>query len=459
MGVSRLPRRFTGRSALFVFTLTAASFFLSATGASQSAAPVPWYFPTGQMTWFGTTFDFDNDGSEELILSTMDQGRHNAVTPATPIYALGVADGVVFNRTDTSFATPPMSFWARTLVKGDFNGDGQTDLFICSQGREPGDWRLAPLPRVNGVWGEQNQLWLNDSGVLVDHTVNAPQTIDFSHGCSAGDVDRSGRDSLLVNNLGTFPPYQQNYLASWRATGLTVTTPYVSTGTAAAFGFYTAAGDFDRNGYADIMGDRHVVWGGPTGRSVRSLPASQLDSTTFGDWQGTTVADLTGDGLPDVVKVLSSKAPGLVGARFVLFTSDGQGNMVEKLDAFPAIGTYGAHEFGLNLTVIDVNFDGFPDITTFGRTYTYGTTLTVHPRALWLNDGTGRFRLAHFADQITGPSGCGGRGGFGSVYFLKTADPAAYNLVIAGCFTGIPTFRFATRRVTPDDPMTIVVAP
>jgi len=411
------------------------------------------------MSWFGTAFDFEGDGNEELILSTMDARNYNAVTPPTPIHALGVAGDIVFNRTASSFATQPMSWWARTMVKGDFNGDGLLDLFICSQGREPNDASLRTLPRANGVWGEQNQLWLAQNGVLVDHSANSPQTIDFSHGCSAGDVDRSRRDSLLVNNLGTFPPYASNFLVKWHATGFRVTSPFMPDDRASgALGFYSAAGDFDGNGYADIVGDRRVAWGGPSGPSIRPFPASHLDSATFGDWQGTTVADFTGDGLPDVVKVLSTKAPQLVGARFVLFTGDRGGNMVEKRDAFPAISSYGAHEFGLNLTVIDANFDGFQDIATFGSTYTYGVSGQVSPRALWLNDGTGRFRLAHFSDQITERSACSGAGGFNNVFFLKTADPGAFNLVVAGCYPGTPTFRFAARKVSADKPLTIVPA-
>jgi hypothetical protein len=247
----------------------------------------------------------------------------------------------------------------------------------------------------------------------------------------------------------------------WTSTQWLIKYPFpvfTGTRTGKAFGFFTATADFDKNGYADVVGDQEVLWGGPNGPQVRTLPLDHLQSDTFGTWQGQAVADLNGDGYPDVVKVLSSKPSklGLVGARYVLYTSDGHGNLTEKIDAFPAIESYGQTEFGIAPTVIDINFDGFPDLVTFGNAYDSGTSLSTSPTAVWLNDGSGRFSLAHFSDPMVASSVCGGpKGAFKSAHFLKTANPKAYSLVLSGCYAGFPNVVYTARTVTPAAPLTI----
>jgi len=51
----------------------------------------------------------------------------------------------------------------------------------------------------------------------------------------------------------------------------------------------------------------------------------------------------------------------------------------------------------------------------------------------------------------------GTRGRFMSAYFLKTADPAAFNLVVVGCHSGVPN-TFTTRMVTAEAPLSIAPA-
>src|SRR5437868_4426196 len=106
--------------------------------------------------------------------------------------------------------------------------------------------------------------------------------------------------------------------------------------------------------------------------------------------QGRAVADFNGDGYPDLVKIVSSKQPALLGARFVMYAGDKAGLFAEKVDAFPAIDTYALREFSIDVSVIDLNCDGFPDIATFGHAYDSGFDFTTSPSAVWLNDGTGR---------------------------------------------------------------------
>ncbi len=81
-------------------------------------------------------------------------------------------------------------------------------------------------------------------------------------------------------------------------------------------------------------------------------------------------------------------------ARFELYLGDTVAGLVYKPDGFPALGAYDATHFGIDVSLVDINFDGFKDIVTFGHTYTgatypAGTPMHPTPDAFWLNDGTG----------------------------------------------------------------------
>lgn len=439
----------------------------------KGAAFVPpnaWIFPDDQITWFGATADLDGDGVDELIMPTVDGPAVHELSPPTAVHVLRVEDQILVDRTTDFFATVPMTWAVRRTMLGDFDGDGVRDIVFCGAGRETTDRSYVTLrPRVPGAWGEQNQVWLRRGAMFVDASAVFPQAAFYNHGCSVGDVDHSGHDSIMVNQVGgAVAPYPPTFMASWDGAQFAARTPFpllTGTRTGKPWGFFTATGDYDKNGYADVVGDLEILWGTPTGPVVAPLPPNALVTPTFGNWQGEATADLNGDGYPDLVKVLSTTpAVGLTGSRFVLYTGGPNRTLTEKLDAFPALATYNDNDFGIEPTVIDVNFDGLPDLVTFGSPY-YGVDRQPKPKsptAVWLNDGAGRFTLAHFSDRLGADSVCGGpRGRFSEVYFLKTADPMAYNMIVGGCYPGAPRdtlgltkTTFSVRTVTPDDPLT-----
>lgn len=426
----------------------------------EAAVPAgAFVFPADEIEWFGLAEDLNGDGNEELILASIDGPNINAPSPPTPVYVFNVEGSRLIDRSAEFFGTPPMTWSIRTMVLGDFDGDGQRDIFFCAAGRET-DRSLITTPRVPGVWGEQDRVFFRRDGRLVESAVPFPPSIDYGHGCSGGDVDHSGRDSIVVNNVGgPYPPYKSSYIVKWSGSQWVVSEPFpVFTGTRAgnAWGFYTATADFDQNGYADVVGDQEVLWGGPSGPVVRPLPQAAKFPIANWDMQGRAVADFNGDGFPDLVKIVSTKAGALQGARFVMYAGDKAGTFAEKLDAFPAAETYGAREFGIDVSVVDLNFDGFPDLATFGIAYDYGFAFTTSANAVWLNDGTGRFRLAHFSEPMMADSVCAGRGAFRSVYFLKTADPKALNMVASGCYPGSAKQGYLARAVTPAKPLIFV---
>lgn len=405
--------------------------------------------------------DLDADGEEELVVASIDSTAVDAVSPPTPIYILSNRNDAVVDRTLDFFDAAPLTWMLRTFLAGDFNGDGQMDLYLCTAGRETADRSLQTTPRTPGVWGEQDMVFFGNNGRLTDRTSTLPQSIDYSHGCGTGDIYKSGRSAVVINDVnGPYAPYRtSSAVLEWNGNQFDIKYPFpvfTGTRTGKAFGFYTATADFDRNGYADVIGDQDVLWGGAAGPASRPLAANALETPTFGTMQGRAVADFNGDGYQDAVKIISTTpATGLSGARFVLYTG-GPTGVTEKLDAFPSIETYRENDFGLDVSVLDLNFDGFLDMATLGFAYnvTRPRPAQPSPSAVWLNDGTGRFTLARFSDRLTESSVCNsGRGTFLSSFFLKSSDPNAYTLIVGGCYAGSAKPIYTSRRVTSGSPV------
>jgi hypothetical protein len=279
-----------------------------------------------------------------------------------------------------------------------------------------------------------------------------------------GDIYKVGRPAVVINDVnGPYPPYaQSSAVLQWNGTSFEVTYPFpkfTGTRTGKPFGFYTVTGDYDNNGYADVIGDSDILWGGPLGPASKSIPPNALETPTFGTMQGRANGDFNGDGYPDAIKIVSTTpANGLVGARFVLYLG-GKDGATEKRDAFPALDAYGSADFGLDVSVLDVNFDGIPDIATLGEGYNAGqpNTQGSAPTAVWLNDGTGRFTFARYASAALLPatSGCttNPHGAFRTVYFLKRSDPQRFNMIFGGCYPGQNKLTLSAKTITASSPL------
>ena len=114
------------------------------------------------------------------------------------------------------FNNDATTYWARDLHITDLNNDERLDLFISSQGREVGGadgYKNAPDPRINPVWGEQNQLFIGSTNGWIERPdFSYPETVDFSHGSVVGNFTNKVSKQLIVNNLGTFDGYPNKYL-------------------------------------------------------------------------------------------------------------------------------------------------------------------------------------------------------------------------------------------------------
>lgn len=439
-----VPRRIVSFCVLLVVFSTQIS--------SQGPPPAGSYtLPNELAHWMSIAADIDGDGNEEIVMTTMDPGMVNTFTPPTPVLILGASGTRITDQTKAFFGDNGPRAYSSKPVAGDFDGDGRLDLLICDRGRNDGPQPPWGTSGTEGKWRAQNIVLLQRDGVLVNANDRYPQTIACNWGCSAGDIDGSGRDAIVINTFGPVPGYGQAYVVQWdghrfiKTLDLSDGGGNVQGGGNREWG-WSIVEDFNKDGKADIVGGkwRKVVWGGGTGlANMRDFPQSQLDKAGYTFHRGAETADFNGDGYPDYVQSISLAEPTLSESRSVLYLSDGRGALVEKVDAFPAVSAYNASDFGNERAVLDVDFDGDLDITTFGTVYSFNAPQRP-PTAVWLNDGSGRFSLADWSDAIQTSQTCN----FSESYFLKAATPDTYQLVFGGCGK-----RYVTRTVTKQQPL------
>jgi hypothetical protein len=138
----------------------------------------------------------------------------------------------------------------------------------------------------------------------------------------------------------------------------------------------------------------------------------------------------------------------------VPFINDQSGNLVYAQSLVPA---HSPSEFGLDLRVMDINFDGRADIVTSGQKYVYGidTSDQITASVLIANpDGT--FAKRSVADaglnaQCKSQQSSNSQTG---LYLLKSADRSSYTVVSFHADASGTTEMYG-RRVAASAPLTL----
>jgi len=316
--------------------------------------------------------DFNGDGIPDFAMGGIFAGRGMGVAvflgrndgsfAAAKVYARGRAAGNLavgdFNRDgkldiaftdgqaasveilkgngDGSFREPivvVLPGLARGIVAGDFNGDGWTDLAVAGEGA------VYVLINKNGALGLAGVYPISGSGYeLAAADLNGDGKIDL---CAA--MNSNSRVAVLIGQGdGTF--------AGVADFDTTISSPYG-----------IAVADLNHDGKADL-----VVSSPSTGKIVVAMgngdgtfdaPAVYVAAANaFAEASSPTkvgVADLNGDGTPDIVFV--NDGSGAVG----VLLNDGNGSF-----ASPTEFTAGLEV--ASMAVADVDKDGWPDIAVAG---------------------------------------------------------------------------------------------
>jgi hypothetical protein len=307
--------------------------------------------------------DVNGDGKPDLVVA---QGYLNP--SSGKLYDVGVS--VLLGRGDGTFAPPQtiaLAFNPYSVAVADVNGDGRPDIVVTEGTFNP----------TTGNWDNNGVSVLLGRG---DGTFRHPQTFALkSHvvAVAVADVNGDGKPDLVVANPGTYNPTTNRFdnggvdVLLGRSDG-TFGPP--QTFDAGFYGTSSVA-------VADVNGDGRpdIVTGGAFGISV--LPGN--GDGTFGPPQtlesnapsqnshnpgrfsphSVAVADVNGDGKPDIV-VAGSPSTFVAGGNYENFTlsvllGNGEGTF-QKPQTLPVDTAL------YSVVVADVNGDGRPDIVTGG---------------------------------------------------------------------------------------------
>ena len=238
----------------------------------------------------------------------------------------------------------------RKVLFADFNADGRPDMFISSHG-----WDADPFP------GEQNRLYLSrPEGGWRDATANLPQLSDFSHTSAVGDISGRGLIDIFVGN------------GYWLA------------GIAPYFLLNTGSGQFTQTRTNIPAGNNQL-----------------LDPFTAHHFLGATLADLDGDGLPElIVTADSSSSRDRLRRTTILWNRAGVFTEADTTQ-LPLPGIFANTHIDLDVQRIDVNQDGLPDLVlvgTQGRPFYDGWFVQI-----LVNKGN-----RQFVDETAAPRAAGG---------------------------------------------------
>lgn len=259
--------------------------------------------------------------------------------------AAGISGGFEF----PPGVNPPQKMLAGGAV-GDFDRDGDQDLFVLAGGSMPD--RLY-INNGDGTFIDQAAAWGVDrahigSGAAVGD-VNGDGWLDIfvtSHGTPDAPGTR-GHHALYINNGdGTFTDRAEE-------AGVRFTTDGTQfDGFGAAFGDYDLDGDLDLAvaGWFYLAGGNRLFRNDGTGHfedvTASAIPASVNDCQGFSPW----FHDMDGDRYPELLWTSDFGT-----SRYLVNMGDGTFS-----DATAASGT-GLDSNGMGATVADVNNDGRPD--------------------------------------------------------------------------------------------------
>jgi len=280
------------------------------------------------------TADFNNDGNPDLAATTdISSDLDNDLVAVV----LGNGNGTFQPEIDFS----PYFLGPQYLVSGDFNGDGNPDLIITADGNA-----LVSIALGNGTGSFQTQPILNSVGG------GATATADFNRD---GKPDFVAADTALVIFLG-------NGDGTFESTALTNgPTGNALTGVVAA--------DLNGDGIPDVAVVDNQP-GGPLSVLLGNGDGTFANPVNYpvGDYpQSIAVGDLNQDGHPDLVIALNS-------GRVVVLLGNGDGTFQPAIN-FGSAFTPGTAPGGyVAVAVADLNGDGYPDVLITNNLYVVPST-------------------------------------------------------------------------------------
>jgi hypothetical protein len=326
--------------------------------------------------------DFNGDGFDDIAISTVDRGEY-AVNHGGEVHILyGSASGLtgqddrIINQNTNGMAdeVEPDDHFGEPVVWGDFNGDAFDDLAISVRGESVNGIDDAGAFHV--LYGSADGLQTVGSQFFTQRSPGIPNSFSGFFG-AAGDFNGDGFDDLFVNNFCLF------FGSIGGLSGLSLQQTGEDFGFGSIVSDFNGDGFDDIATYVplteDLDGGVKVVYGSLMGLDMTTLEiwtedspgiqGEQHDYDHFG--QGIAAGDFNADGYDDLVcgtyesesgpyinnegavHIIYGSADGLTadGSQFWHQDSPGVNDKIEK-------GDY----FGRALTSADFDGDGVDDL-------------------------------------------------------------------------------------------------
>jgi hypothetical protein len=338
--------------------------------------------------------DFNNDGADDLAVGAPGEDVGSAVDAGAVTVLYGSTGGLT--SIGSQQFTQPVSAvetddqFGAALASGDVNGDGFADLVVGAPFEDVG--RTVDAGAVSVLYGSAGGLTTTGGQTFVQVGGAVEAGDQFGAALGAGDFDNDGVSDVAAGapfeDVGTIPDAGAVGVLYGSAGGLTTTGGQAFTQPVSAievddvFGFAVAAGDVDRDGFADLAAGAPFEDVGRTfnGGAVSVLYGSAGGLTTAGaqtftqpvnveelDEFGLAVAagDFDQDGFADVAVGAPFEDVGTIataGAVNVLYGSAGGLTTAGAQTFVQPAGVEEGDGFGFAVATGDFNQDGFADL-------------------------------------------------------------------------------------------------